>query len=144
MTAKTYLRQIYFLYIKIRQRQEQLDELKAAASGFRGIDYSADKIQSSPSDRMAEAVGRYADLESDLQQMIDRYIRRKNTIIGQIEQLEDARHVEVLYARYVRFKPLGAIAEEMGYEYKYLCWLHGKALKVFETRYIKEHEQSRI
>lgn len=144
MTAKTYLRQIYFLYVKIRQRQEQLDELKAAASGFRAIDYSADKIQSTPSDRMAEVVGRYADLEAELQRMIDQYVERKNAIISQIEQLEDSRHVEVLYARYVGFKPLGAIAEEMGYEYKYLCRLHGMALKAFGSRFLKEDEQRRL
>lgn len=144
MTAKTYLRQIYFLYVKIRQRQEQLDELKAAASGFRGIDYSADKIQSTPSDRMAEVVGRYADLEAELQRMIDSYIERKNAIISQIEQMEDARYAELLYARYVQFKSLTAISDELGYVYEYCCRLHGRALKAFEEKHLKEVKQSQV
>ena len=56
MTTKQYLQQIYRLYAQIKQRQEQLDELKAAAAGFRAIDYSADKVQSSPTHRMADVV----------------------------------------------------------------------------------------
>ena len=143
MTTKAYLQQIYFLYAKIKQRQEQLDELKAAASGFRAIDYSADKIQASPSDRMADVVGRYADLEADLQRLIDSFVMTKHTIIGQIQGMQDPRYADVLYARYVRFDSFRKISHDMNYEYKYLCSLHGRALAAFYNQYLKEHEQTR-
>ena len=144
MTTKQYLQQIYHLYAKIKQRQEQLDELKAAAAGFRAVDYSSDKIQSSPSDRMADVVGRYADLEADIQRMIDEFFTTKNVIIGQIQGMHDSRYSDVLYARYVRFDSLRKISNDMHYEYKYLCALHGRALAAFYNQYLKEHEQTRL
>ena len=137
MTTKQYLQQIYRLYAKIKQRQEQLDELKAAASGFRAIDYSADKIQSSPSDRMADVVGRYADMEIEIQELIDAFFVKKNMIISQIQSLEDQRYADVLYARYVSFEPFRKIARDLHYDYDYCCRLHGRALKAFEQAYLK-------
>lgn len=140
MTTKQYLQQIYRLYAKIRQRQEQLDELKAAASGFRAIDYSADRIQSSPSDRMADVVGRYADMEAEVQELIDAFFVKKNLIISQIQSLEDPRYADVLYARYVSFEPFRKIARDLHYDYDYCCRLHGRALKAFEQAYLKEED----
>lgn len=140
MTTKQYLQQIYRLYAKIRQRQEQLDELKAAASGFRAIDYSADRIQSSPSDRMADVVGRYADMEAEVQELIDAFFVKKNLIISQIQSLEDPRYADVLYARYVSFEPFRKIARDLHYDYDYCCHLHGRALKAFEQAYLKEED----
>lgn len=141
MTTKQYLQQIYRLYAQIKQRQEQLDELKAAASGFRAIDYSADRIQSSPSsDRMADVVGRYADMEAEVQELIDAFFVKKNLIISQIQSLEDSRYADVLYARYVSFEPFRKIARDLHYDYDYCCRLHGRALKAFEQAYLKEED----
>ena len=138
MTTKQYLQQIYRLYAQIKQRQEQLDELKAAAAGFRAIDYSADKVQSSPTDRMADVVGRYADLEAEIQELIDTFFIRKNTIISQIQALDDPRYADVLYARYVSFEPFRKIAKDLHYDYDYCCRLHGRALKAFELKFLNE------
>lgn len=140
MTTKQYLQQIYRLYAQIKQRQEQLDELKAAAAGFRAIDYSADKVRSSPTDRMADVVGRYADLEAEMQELIDAFFVKKNLIISQIQSLEDPRYADVLYARYVSFEPFRKIARDLHYDYDYCCRLHGRALKAFEQAYLKEED----
>lgn len=136
MTAKAYLQQIYRLRGKIRARQEQLATLKASASGFRGIDYSVDKVQASPSDRMADMVGKYADLEEEVSQLIDEYICKQNIIIKQIEGINNAQLADVLYARYVLFEPLHKIANDLHYNYDYCCRLHGKALKLFASLYL--------
>lgn len=135
MTAKKYLQQIYRLHSKIRQRQDELDTLKASASGFRGIDYSADRVQSSPDDRMANMVGKYADLEAEINEMIDDYFRLAHRIMGQIDGIQNAQLADILYGRYVKFESLGKIAEDLHYEYSYCCRLHGRALKEFARIY---------
>lgn len=136
MTAKTYLQQIYRLKMKIEQRTQQLEELKASASGYKAIDYSADKVQVSPSDRMADVVGRFADLEETINHLISEYLYKKDFIIMQIQLLDDTRYVDLLYRRYVLFKPFRIIAKELTYDYKYCCRLHGKALQAFEKAYL--------
>ena len=138
MTAKAYLQQIYRLKIKIEQKAQQLEELKASASGFKAIDYSADKVQTSPSDRMADVVGRFADLEETINHLIGEYLYKKDFIIMQIQLLEDTRYVDLLYRRYVLFMPFRTIAKELNYDYKYCCRLHGKALRAFEKTYLNK------
>ena len=148
MTAKAYLSQLYQIEIRIKVKSQQITELKVIASGFKGIDYSADKVQSSPSDRMAEMVGRWSDMESELSYMLDRYIRLKNIIIEQILAIGDERYIAILYGRYVEHKTLREISAEMAHDYKYICRLHGKALTAFDKvrngEAIKEDDKSRL
>ena len=131
MTTKAYLQQIYWLQVKIKHKCDELETLRAGASGFTGIDYSADKIQSTPSDKMADSVGRLVDLETEVLTLIADYHKRRDTIINQIHLLNDGRYMEVLYKRYVEYKSFNRIAREMHYEYKYVSKLHKRALQTF-------------
>lgn len=143
MTAKQYLQQIYRLRSKIRVRQEQLATLKASAAGFHAVDYSADRVQSTPDDHMANAVGKYADLEAEINHMIDDYFTLVHRIIGQIEGIQNAQLADILYARYVKFETLGKIANDLHYEYSYCCRLHGRALKEFGRLYLDQTSQTK-
>lgn len=136
MTAKAYLQQIYWLHSNIIKKSQQLDELRADTMGYKAIDYSADKVQSSPTDRMANVVGRYTDLENRVRSMIDEYYYKKDFIINQIVGMENAKYSNILYARYVEFKSLKRIATEMHYDHKWICALHGRALNAFADKYL--------
>jgi DNA-directed RNA polymerase specialized sigma subunit len=41
--------------------------------------------------------------------------------------------VKVLHKRYFEYKPWEQIACEMGYSYRNVCYIHGKALQAFEA-----------
>jgi hypothetical protein len=134
MTAKQYLGQIRILDIKIRQRQREAAELKLAATCTGSISAQGEKVQTSASgDKLLNAVARYVDLEAETQRMIDAMQKRRHKIIAEIQSLEDSRYIEILYKRYVEFKSFEFIACEMHYNYTWICELHGKALKAFET-----------
>lgn len=135
MTAKSYLQQIGRMKAMIRQRSQELDALRASNMGYKAIDYSADRVQTSPTDRMADTVGKYIDMETEIMQMIDAYFEKMHMIIGQIQALDDARHIDILYARYVNGESLRRIARDMHYEYGYACRLHGRALKAFSDKW---------
>lgn len=142
MTAKQYLRQLERINLIINSKQLQLDELRAFGAGLRAIDYAADKIQTSPRDRMAETMARWVDLEGEINQIIDNYVDTKNRIVNEINSIPDARYMSVLYKRYVEFKTLTAIAYEMHYEYTWACKLHGEALQAFDRLILKQHKQT--
>lgn len=129
MTAKEYLQRIEKLNIQISHHIDQLMELKTF--GAKAVDYSADRVQTSPSNSMENIVGRWVDMEAKLNTMIDSYVDLKYQVIREIHQLEDTRYIQILYKRYIEFKPLRTIAVEMGYDYKWLCHLHGQALEDF-------------
>ena len=139
MTVKQYLGQIQRLDMIINHRIEQAEDLRRKAFALRSPELKQDRVMASPSgDQLADAVAKYADKQREIDAMIDHYTELKETIIGQIEALEDARYSQILYLRYVRYMRLTEVAEEMHYEYLYVRKLHGWALQAFK----KEHNVS--
>lgn len=134
MTVKKYLQQLRVLNIKIRQREEQIRELRSLAMGSGSLSSEGERVQTSiAGDKLSESVIKYIDLQAEVKQMIESYTQEQNKIISQIQSLEDSRYIEILYKRYVEFKSFELIACEMNYNYTWICELHGKALKAFET-----------
>ncbi len=134
MTVKKYLQQLRVLNIKIRQREEQIRELRSLAMGSGSLSSESERVQTSiAGDKLSESVIKYIDLQAEVKQMIESYTQEQNKIISQIQSLEDSRYIEILYKRYVEFKSFELIAYEMNYNYTWICELHGKALKAFET-----------
>lgn len=138
MTAKQYLQQIQRYDTRIKHKALQIEEIRTQAAGLHAIDYSADRVQASPSDRLANVISRWYELECQLTDLCDRYIRRKAIIIQQIESLPDERYVQVLYKRYVEYKSMVVVANEMYYAYEYCCRIHGHALRAFYNAYLRD------
>ena len=120
----------------IRQKADQLAELRTKAEGNGSMDYAADRVQTTPVDSMSANVGRMLELEEQVMMTLRQYIETKTKIVDEIQQLEDARYIEILYKRYVEYKSITAVAYEMGYEYTWFCHLHGDALKAFGDRFL--------
>lgn len=137
MTAKQYLSSLKLLNIKINHKLQEVEELRALAFGVGSLAADNERVQTSPSGdgRQIALVNRYVDLEMEINQLIDKYVDRKDKIINEIHQLEDARYIEILFKRYVEFKSLLLVSKEMKYDYSHLRHLHGQALKDFERRH---------
>lgn len=136
MNAKEYLKQLQKIDVMIKQRQQERDALRAMLGSIGSFDYSKDRVQTSPSGdaQYAKTVEKIADIEAEVDRLIDDYANKKDTIIGQIQILEKNNHMEILYKRYVEFKRMGEIAREMNYTYPYTVSLHGQALKEFAKK----------
>lgn len=143
MRAKEYLQQIEKLTIKIRQREDQLVCLRETAGGAAAIRYDKVQIQQSvQADTMERNVLKMVELESQIIADKIRMESLKNQIIEQIQALDDKRYMDILYLKYVKFKPYYEIAERMKYDYTYVRCLHGEALGYFETKYADSIAQS--
>jgi len=126
--TKDYLREIkvkrqYLARLKERRASLHLDV------SFGGIDYSADRIQSTPKNKMEEAMVRL----SERMEMLDNTIAKISVEIddrtSSIEELSNVTHRDILFKRYVEDKSFEQISIELGYVYNYTCNLHGEALK---------------
>lgn len=138
MTAKEYLGQLRILDLKIRQRAEECEDLYHRAAGFKALDYSSDKVQTSPDpDGNMALVQQAWELERENIRMILRFNALKHKIIGQIHSMGDPRMAELLALRYVQYLPLEKIADVMRkgngqpYSYDHIRRLHGEALQKF-------------
>lgn len=133
MNAKQYLKQAYKLNEKIKDKQERLDDLKEMSTSTGAIDYSKDKIQSSPSQDapFTRQVMQIIELEEELQKDIDRLKNLKVEINRAVESVDDVDGSIVLSKRYILMKTWEQISDEMGYSVSQLHRIHDKAIKIF-------------
>ncbi len=146
MTAKEYLRQLKNLEIKIDQRRLERDRLIAEAMGNSSPRLTVDKVQTSISgDTMGEKLADAADIQREVEWLINKLIADRHRIIGEIHTLTDARYIQILYLHYVEGKKLEDVAEIMvktngkPYSYDHIASLHGMALQEFDRIILKSH-----
>ena len=140
LSAREYLGQLQELDTNINQYLELLDDMKNKTSSTCGIDYSAERVQTSPSgDSLCKAVTNYVDFNEQINREIDKFSDAKEQIIRQIRGLHNARYSQVLFKVYVQFKSLKVASGEMGMSYQYVRNLHKKALTRFEETYDNLH-----
>lgn len=118
----------------IRYKTQYLERLKKRRAAlhlevsFGGIDYSADRVQNSPKNKLEEAMIKLSDRIEKLDNQIVRISLEIDERIGNIEALADNKEKTVLYMSYVEYKPLQEIGEQLDYSYNYVCNIHGDAL----------------
>lgn len=133
LTARQYLTQLQELDTNINQDLERLENMKTNACGTGGIDYSAERVQTSPTgDSLFRQVTNYVDFNEQINREIDKFSDAKEQIIKQIRGLHNARYSQVLFKVYVQFKSLKVASGEMGMSYQYVRNLHKDALARFE------------
>lgn len=97
------------------------------------------RVQSSSDpDKIALMIADILERESEVQQLVHEYIEKERMISGQIDGLNDSRHRDVLYWRYVKNETFERIADQrLHYSWRQTIRLHGKALLRFEEKYLK-------
>lgn len=133
MTTKEYLGQIELFDEKIKQKKSELHDLKLIATSTGGMNYDADRVQTSPTgDTLVNKVAKYVDLEAEIEREMHDFMVLKHRIINEIHELQDVRFVNLLFKRYVELKGFEKIAVEMDYNYDYVRELHALAINAFE------------
>ncbi len=134
MTAKEYLSQLKLLDLKINHRIRQRDELKEIMYSIPAVNTENERVSGGVK-RNYNKVDKYADMEKEIDKMIDEFVFIKHKIIGEIHQLTRPLFVDVLYKKYVEFKRLEIVAVELDKSYQYIVEVHGYALKEFSNRF---------
>jgi hypothetical protein len=137
MTAKDYLNQIQSNNERIRQLKIINEHIHINYTGISAIDYSGDKVQSSPHDVMFE---KGCDMLEKIEEINAEIIKRTdtNTRIGfEIQQMiaDDIKYNTILFERYFVGNTLADVAKNLYLDYKYVCQLHGEALRLFGKQY---------
>lgn len=138
MKAKDYLKRLKRLDTIIRQKQQEITDLRLTASSTGGFDYSKERVQSSPSGDapFVRPVLKIIELEQQINAEINKFIAEKHKIINEIQSLKNSDYINLLYKRYVEYKSLEQICVEMNFSYDYIKHLHGYALQCFEDKFL--------
>jgi len=129
-TPKKYLQRLRLLDICIKQKEAELEALRAASESVSPVS-DGERVQTSPRDRTIEDVARIVDLESEINKDIGQFLVTRNKIINEIQGLDNPVYMNILFKRYVEYKQLEEIAVEMNYSYRQVLRLHGYALREF-------------
>ena len=143
VNTQRYLCQIKILDTKIKQKQEQYNQLYESAHSVGAVRYDREPVQTSKTnDAIERSIIRYLELEEEIKDETLNFQKTKHKIINEIQELDDDRFINLLYKKYVEYKPMNMIAEEMCYSYDYVKELHRNSLKAFEDKHptISYHE----
>jgi DNA-directed RNA polymerase specialized sigma subunit len=128
MDAKKFLLQIKKLDRLIENKMIEVQQLKELVCNTSPT-LTAERVQSSGNPhRMADAIGKYIDLENEINHRIDEFVNAKNDVISVIEQL-DATEYDILHKVYVQDFTLYDVAEKYDRTYSWVTTIHGRAIK---------------
>lgn len=139
LTAKQYLDQLRVIDTKINQKMEELADLMTAATSTGAIDYSKDRVQTSPQNAQENRICKYVDLDAEINKEIDEFVDIKHRVTKEIQELNIDYYIKILFKVYVQYKTVKDTANEIGLSYQYVRDLHKKALKAFEELHTDLH-----
>ena len=128
--AKEFLKQVKKLDCMITNKLAERDQWKSIALGT-SVQLS-EKVQTSGSQqKMADAINKYIDIESEINECVDDLIAKKKEVISVIEQLPVDLY-DILHKIYVQYYTFYDVADKKDISYSNVTTLHGKALKLVQ------------
>jgi DNA-directed RNA polymerase specialized sigma subunit len=127
--ARSYLNQVKKLDLQIKNKLIERQQWRDIALGIT-VSMEGERVQSSSSQqKMADAVGRCVDMESEIDSLVDKLIDTKREVIRTIEQIDSPTQYNVLHMIYIQDKTLQEVADEYNMSYDWAATTHGRALK---------------
>lgn len=140
LSARQYLEQLEVLDTQINDNIAILSDMKTNVCSSSGIDYSRDKVQTSPvGDALCKNIVQYTMFEQRINDEIDKFVNAKEQIIKEIRGLRDKNYIQILTKVYVQYETVKVASKEMKKSYSHTVLLHKKALEAFEKTYKNLH-----
>ena len=113
MDSKSYLKQVEMLDTKISNKLIECQQWRELALGITA-NIGGDRVQSSGNQqKMANAIERCIDVETEINTLIYELIDTKREVIATIEQLNSPTEYRILHKRYIQYISLEDIAVEL-------------------------------
>lgn len=106
--------------------QQQWKELALSISA----NMDGERVQTSGAkSKMADAVIKCVDMESEIDAAVDTLIAEKQNVVRTLEKLYSPMEYKILHMRYIQHISLSVIADKLNREYTWVTTTHGRALK---------------
>ena len=128
MDAKAYLSQVKKLDLLIKNKLIEKQQWKDIALGITA-NMDGERVQSSGTkSKMADALVKCIDIETEINNLIDKLIDTKKDVIQTIEELSSPLQYDVLHLHYIQFMTLQDIADKYGMSYDWAKQAHKRAV----------------
>lgn len=129
MDAKDFLREAEKIDLRIKNKLIEKQQWRDIALGITA-NMEGERVQSSGTQsKIEDAICKCIDMESEIDELIDRLIAVKKEIVSTIEKLDNAVEYNILHMRYIQYIDLQQIAEYYHKDYGWATTTHGRALR---------------
>ena len=135
--TKKYLNLLRKYQFDIDHKLTELYRLETLATKTT-VALQGDRVQTSPSDKLSEAVAKIADLKDEIAESYNGYLQKRRVIIEQIEHMENDEFRQILILRYDECLPFDAITDKLNMSRRTVFYTFDKALDAFEEKYFEE------
>lgn len=140
--VQEYLLQVKLCDAHINNKLEELAQLRALSTKITTT-LKQDVVSGGGyGDKVGDAVSRIVDMQNEINAAIDDYINKKNEVKRVIEKVTNPDQLNVLLKCYILHETLEQIACDMGYSYRNICYIHGRALQSVEAVMESEKKQN--
>ena len=133
MTAKEYLRRVRDAESDLRSAEMDYQRARDDVMNLKEIEYDKDKVNNSHIGDLSDAIAALEKYAARVSEQWDRLIAMREEAKERIGEIADGRYREVLHRRYLQGESWEYIAVEMGYAFRTVTWLHGRALAQFKV-----------
>ena len=127
--VQEYLLQVKLCDAHINNKLEELAQLRTLSTKITST-LKPDAVSGGgDGDKVGDAVSRIVYMQNEINAAIDDYIDKKNDVKRVIEKVTNPDQLNVLLKCYILHESLEQIACEMGYSYRNICYIHGRALQ---------------
>ena len=135
MTTAKYLSQIKEFDIKIDRKIAEKNRLREIATSTGGMNDGERVKSSTKRDQLGETVAKIIDTEKEIDKLIDVYVAKKQTIINQIDQIEDMNEYEILHLYFIDGYTLKECAKFKACRIRNVNATKANAMKTFEKMF---------
>ena len=141
MTAKEYLWRVRDAARELKRLEQEYEQARNDILNLKAISYDTDKITCGKHCDLSDAIAKLEGYAQRISAKWDELIKMREEAGRRIETLKDRRFQQVLKRRYLQEQPWEQIAYILGYDYRYVLKLHGKALQNFDMELKKDTER---
>ena len=137
MMIRKRLRHLLVLQEQMKNVQQELERVRAMASGLTGIRYDRDRVQTSNFADMSDAIAKLNEVEAELAKVYKELANETFIVNMMLNTLENKGEYTALYQRYVQGRSVNDIAEDfMGKEVtpEWIRTLMSRGIKNLEKR----------
>ena len=139
MTVKEYLRRVRDAERELRAVEREYQRARDDITNLKAMEYDRDKVGNSHIGDLSDAIATLEKYAERVNARWDELIAFREEAKKQLEQIKDWRYRAVLEQRYLLGESWEQIAVGMGYNYRWILRLHGKALQEFQKLAIESH-----
>lgn len=131
--VRAYLWRVRDAERELKLLEQEYEQAKADILHLKAIQYDADKVSGGKIGDLSDAIAALEGYAERVNAKWDELIALRTEAEKQIEQIVDGRYREVLHRRYLQGESWEYIAVGMGYAFRTVTWLHGRALGQFKV-----------